>query len=303
MAQESSERMLNRDGTFNVVRHGMPIWDFVHPYHRLLRISWLAFFTLVIGCYAGVNILFGVAYLLCGPTALEGADLTTGWTHFLSAFFFSVQTLGTIGYGKITPSGLAPNILVAVEALVGLMGFALITGLLFARFSRPMARIAFSESAVISPYRDGKALMFRIANGRSNELTNVRATVTLVRFENHDGQRLRRFHQLELERDKVTFLPAQWVVVHPIGPESPLAKATKASLEDSDAELLILLSAVDETFSQTVQTRSSYKHQEVVWGARFRDVYSSSPQGLVMIDVRRLGEWDPAALPEDKTKL
>ena len=303
MAQESSERMLNRDGTFNVVRRGMPIWDFVHPYHRLLRISWLAFFSLVIGCYTGVNILFGVAYFLCGPSALDGADLTTGWTHFLSAFFFSVQTLGTIGYGKITPVGLASNILVAVEALVGLMGFALITGLLFARFSRPMARISFSESAVIAPYRDGTALMFRIANGRSNELTNVRATVTLVRFENQGGQRLRRFHQLELERDKVTFLPAQWVVVHPIGPGSPLAEATQTSLADSDAELLILLSAVDETFSQTVQTRSSYEHQEVVWGARFRDIYSSNSDGRVMIDVRRLGEWDPAPLPEVKTKL
>ncbi len=295
--------MLNRDGTFNVVRHGMPIWDFVHPYHRLLRISWLAFFTLVTGCYVGVNILFGVAYFLCGPSGLEGADLTTPWTHFLSAFFFSVQTLGTIGYGKITPAGLAPNILVAIEALAGLMGFALITGLLFARFSRPMARIAFSESAVIAPYRDGRALMFRIANGRTNELTNIQATVTVARFEDRGGQRLRRFHQLELERDKVTFLPTQWVVVHPIGPGSPLAEATETSLEDSDTEVLILLSAVDETFSQTVQTRSSYKHHELVWGARFRDIYSSDSEGRVMIDVRRLGEWDPAPLPGEETKL
>ncbi len=289
--------MLNRDGTFNVVRHGMPIWDFVHPYHRLLRISWTAFFAFAVAWYLVVNLLFAWAYLLCGPGALDGAESATPTARFTNAFFFSVQTLGTIGYGKISPSGLAANILVSIEALTGLLGFALITGILFARFSRPTTRIAFSDTAVVAPYRGGRGLMFRIANARPNELSDVHATVSLAFFEHRDGKRVRRFEQLRLERDGVTFLPTQWVIVHPIDAQSPLANMTQSAFEQSGAEVLILLSAVDETFSQSVQTRSSYKPHEVVWGARFRDIHVISEQGSVTIDIRRLGEWDDAALP------
>lgn len=291
--------MLNRDGTFNVTRRGMPVWDFVHPYHRLLAISWPAFFLLAAVVYLGANILFAGAYLLCGHGALEGVDAKTDSGRFLNAFFFSVQTLATIGYGRITPSGLAANLLVAIEALSGLLGFALITGIMFARFSRPMARIMFSTTAVVAPYRDGRALMFRIANGRTNELTDVRATVTVAYFEERDGKRLRRFHALRLERDVVMFLPTQWVVVHPMDGESPLAGFTESKLAESDAEVLILLSANDETFSQTVQTRSSYKHDEVVWGARFRDIFESDAAGGMVLDLSRLGEWDAAPLPPE----
>ena len=289
--------MINRDGSFNVTRHGMPVWDFLHPYHRLLRISWIAFFALVAGSYVAINLLFAWAYLLCGPGALEGAGTASESGSFADAFFFSVQTLATIGYGKITPSGLAANLVVAAEALAGALSFALITGILFARFSRPTARIAFSQTAIVAPYRDGRALMFRIANARSNELTDVRATVSLGMFEYRNGKRVRRFHQLALERDQVTFLPTQWVIVHPIDAQSPLAQSTKGSLEEADAEVVILLSGTDETFSQTVQTRSSYKHYEINWGARFRDIQILDGGGHVTLDVRRLHEWEPAELP------
>lgn len=295
--------MLNRDGTFNVVRHGMPLLDFVHPYHRLLRISWTAFFAFAAGWYFAANIVFACAYLLCGPHGLEGAEASTTGERFVNAFFFSVQTLGTIGYGKITPRGLAANILVSIEALTGLLGFALITGILFARFSRPTTRIAFSDTAIMAPYRGGSALMFRIANARPNELSDVHATVSIAYFEQCGAQRVRRFQTLALERDSVTFLPTQWVVVHPIDASSPLAGLSERAFEESGAEILILLSAVDETFSQTVQSRSSYKHHEVVWGARFQDIQSVDAQGRVELDIRRLGEWERSALPPREESL
>jgi inward rectifier potassium channel len=289
--------MLNRDGTFNVVRRGLPLWDRLHPYHRLLAISWPWFLALVGACYVAVNLLFAAGYTLCGPGSLDGIEARTGPGRFLHAFFFSVQTLATIGYGRITPVGWAANSLVALEALVGLMGFALITGILFARFSRPIARIAFSSHALIAPYREGRALMFRVANRRINELSDVQASVTLAWFEERDGKRTRRFHQLPLERDRVMFLPTQWVVVHPITEASPLHAASDRSAASADAEVLILMSATDETFSQTVQTRSSYKHDEIVWGARFKDIHATDSSGRVSLDISRVGEYEPAALP------
>lgn len=275
----------------------MPVWDFVHPYHRLLRISWTSFFLLAVVLYFAVNLLFAAAFLLCGPGALEGAEASTMGGRFAHAFFFSVQTLATIGYGRITPVGLVPNILVAIEALTGLLGFAVLTGVLFARFSRPTAHIVFSPSAIVAPYRGARALMFRIANARTNELTDLRATVSLARFEVHEGRRTRYFHPLRLERDQVTFLPGQWVIVHPIDSSSPLAIETAESLEASNAEIVILLSAMDETFSQTVQARCSYRHDELIVGARFRDIQTVEAGGRVILDVRRLGEWESVELP------
>lgn len=289
---------MNRDGSFNVVRGGVAWRDFFHPYHRLLTMSWGAFFGLIVVAYLAVNLTFALAYLACGTGALAGGESPSLVGRFGYAFFFSVQTLATIGYGKITPEGLAANLVVSVEALVGLLGFALATGLLFARFSRPSAKIVFSDVAVLAPYRDKTGLMFRLANARASELTDARVTVTLSREEENGGKRTRKFHQLELERTKVMFLPTQWVVVHPIDEASPLWGVAEGSFRGSDPEILILLTAMDETFSQTVLTRSSYKGSEVVWGARFRDIYEKHPNSSVYINLKRLGEVDRAALPE-----
>jgi inward rectifier potassium channel len=296
IAQMSQTRLMNRDGSFNVRRRGLSVLEFIHPYHKLLTISWPAFFLLTVASYFASNVAFAFAYLACGEGALAGGEASTFGGRFFNAFFFSVQTLATIGYGKITPAGILPNLVVSVEALAGLLGFALATGLLFARFSRPTAKIVFSSRAVIAPYRGGTGLMFRIANGRSNELTGVSAAVTLIRMETHDGKRSRKFHSLNLERTKVMFLALQWVVVHPMDESSPLWNVTEEEFFSGDPELAVLLTAVDETFSQTVLSRSSYKTGEMVWGARFRDIYETEPDGRVAIDVNRLGEIDPAGL-------
>lgn len=289
---------MNADGSFNVRRTGAPWRDFFHPYHLLLTVSWSTFFALVLAAYLAVNLLFACAYLLCGPGALAGAEASHPLGRFANAFFFSVQTIATIGYGRITPEGVAANLLVAIEALAGLLGFAFATGILFARFSRPTARVAFSARAIIAPYRGGTALMFRAANARRNELSDVTATVAMARLEPVNGKRSRRFYQLALERSRVTFLSTQWVIVHPIDETSPLWGVSEEAFRAADPEILVLVSAIDETFSQTVQVRRSYHGgAEFEWGARFRDIYEREGDGSLRIDVRRLGEADSAELP------
>jgi inward rectifier potassium channel len=273
ISRESRARLLNRDGSFNVARRGRPFWESFSAYHFMLTIPWWQFFSVAAGWYLLANAAFALGYLASGPNAL-GSE-TVGMEHhtFLRAFFFSVQTLSTIGYGHIVPIGLAANSLVTLESVVGLLGFAIITGLLFARFSKPNAKMLFSQHALIAPYRDIMAFEFRVANARHNELIEVSAKVLFTRFENVDGVRTRRFYPLSLERERVTFLPLTWTVVHPIDEASPMRGETSASLRDAQAEFLVLLSGFDETVSASVNQRTSYIFDEVLWGARFANAF------------------------------
>ncbi|HUL77977.1 MAG TPA: ion channel [Vicinamibacteria bacterium] len=297
VAQQARARFLNRDGSFNVVREGLSYLQSLSLYHALLTISWTRYFLASAAGYFAANLLFGSLYFLCGPGALHGTEGESAGERFADAFFFSVQTLATIGYGRVSPLGLAANLIVTVEALVGLLGFALVTGLLFARFSRPSAKFLFSEKAIIAPYQGGTALMFRIANARRNQLIEVNATVSLSWWEGGEGREVRRFHELALERRKVVFFPLHWVVVHPIDGASPLRGVTEEQFRASDPEVLILLTAVDETFAQTVHARTSYKQQEVVWGARFGDMFVSREDRRIAIDMRRLDQIVKVDLP------
>jgi inward rectifier potassium channel len=205
----------------------------------------------ITGAYFAVNLLFGTLFWLCGPRALEGGEAESESGRFMQAFFFSVQTLATIGYGGIHPRGYAANLLVTVEALVGLLILALATGFLFARVSRPTASILFSDQAVVGPYRQSTGFMFRIANLRQSQLIEVEATVSLSRLERVGTALVRKFYELPLERKRVVFFPLHWVIVHPIDEVSPLYGLDEEAFRASDPEIFILLTAVDETFSQT----------------------------------------------------
>jgi len=297
VSQQIRTRLLNRDGSFNVARKGLALQRAWNPFHELVTMSWTRFYLLVLGIYVVTNLLFASAFLLCGEGALLGAPGRTTAGRTLDAFFFSVQTLATIGYGRISPEGLAANTLVAIEALVGMMGFALATGLLFARFSRPIAQIIFSRQAVIAPYREITGFMFRIANERTSQLFEVEATVVMSRLEGEPSERVRKFNTLTLERSKVMFFPLHWIVVHPINEASPLFGLTAEQLLESEAEFLVLLTAVDETFSQAVHARSSYKAEEVAVGARFADMFQREGEALTGIDLRRIHDIEPASLP------
>jgi len=304
VSRESRQRLLNRDGSFNVERRGLGFWASFSLYHALLTISWTRFFLIFVSWYFVANSLFALAYLACGMKALGGSALGLDTHPFARAFFFSVETLSTIGYGNVTPEGLAANMVVTAEALSGLIGFAVVTGLLFARLSRPTAKILFSRHAVIAPYRDLTALEFRVANARSNELIEISAKVMLSRFEDVDGARTRRYYPLSLERDGVVFLPLTWTVVHPIDEASPLHGETAESLRDSQAEFLVLLKAFDEIFSTIVQTRVSYTMDEVIWNARFANAFmlgaaagfaESARRGKkVAVDMRQFDKIEPA---------
>src|SRR5262249_24479352 len=282
---------------FNVRREGLNVWQELSPYHYALTISWPKFISIVGAVYIASNILFALAYMACGAQAL------TGFQHgflgrFWIAFFFSVETIATIGYGNIVPVTLAANILMTVESLYGILAFALIAGIVFARFARPSAQIMFSENAVIAPYRDIKALMFRIVNERRTQIVDLHARVLLTRRKK-DGRDDREYIPLKLERPSVAFFPLSWTVVHPIDDDSPLREyRSERDLVSCDSEFLVLLNGFDETFSQTVHTRSSYRGDEVVWGARFRNMFNPpAPDGSISIDVRKIHDVERVPLP------
>ncbi|MFQ5350694.1 MAG: ion channel, partial [Thermoanaerobaculia bacterium] len=223
VADESRRRLLNRDGSFNVVRRGLGWRGTLSLYHSLLTLSWPRFLLLVLAGYLATHVVFAILYTLCGTEALTGLPAATLGEQLQRSFFFSVHTLSTIGYGQIVPATLGANLLMTAESIAGLFGLALVTGLVFARFSRPTADVVFSDNAVVAPYRGLTAFQFRIANRRRNQLVDLTARVHFTRLEGKKGERKRRFYDLELERRKVTFFPLSWTLVHPIDDDSPLA--------------------------------------------------------------------------------
>lgn len=285
------QRLVNRDGTFNQRRDGRSFLSSLSLYHFFLTMSWGRFLGIVTATYIAANAVFALGYLLCGAGSLAGADSSTMGGEFWKAFFFSVHTFATIGYGNIVPVGMAANLLVTLESLVGLLGFALGTGILFSRFSRPVAALLFSSRAVVAPYRGTTGFMFRLTNGRSNQIIELEAKVMFTRVEKN----VRKYDQLALERTKVVFFPLGWTVVHPIDEKSPLFGLTHQDLVERAAEFMILMTGIDETFSQTVHARTSYKASEVVHGYKFANMYKPlEADGVVRIDVRTLSDIVPA---------
>lgn len=293
VASSARERLLNPDGSFNVRRTGLGFWETFTPYHVLVTMSWPRFLALAATSFMAINFLFGVIYWSLGATALlsPGAEKFGG--PFLQAFFFSVETFATIGYGHVAPMGVAANMVMTAESLVGVLAQALVTGFTFARFARPTAAILFSNRALIAPYRGGTALMFRIANQRSNEIIELHAQVMMAKMDNTAVGRKRTFAPLTLERSRVVFFPLSWTVVHPIDEASPLWGVSEDRLLAMDAEILILLSGYDETFAQQVHTRSSFKASEVVWNAKFKNIFDAKVhEGDVALEVSRVHEYE-----------
>src|SRR4051812_35095624 len=292
LSRESEQRLLNRDGTFNVQREGIGFWQTLNLYHLLLSISWPKFFGLVFGFYGVVNTLYALAYLACGQRALLGdVGVSNG---FLRAFLFSVETSSTIGYGNLVVTGVAPNLIMVAEVLFAIISFAVITGVVFARFSRPVARILYSERAVVAPFQGGKAFMFRVVNARNNQIIELKAKLIFTRFEEKHGERIRQYYTLGLERPSVTFFPLAWTVVHAIDETSPLHGISERELQESRAEFLILLAGIDETSSEPVHSRSSYTPDEIVWNARFASVFVPPTEDKkVTIDLARFHQVEP----------
>jgi inward rectifier potassium channel len=289
VARGTRRRLLNRDGTFNVTLEGLDPLASMSLYHWLLTISWPKFLAFISATYIVLNGFFAFAFLGLGPDALQSTTGSFATEPFYRAFFFSVDTFATIGYGNIIPVGVAANTLVTIEALLNITLVALVTGVIFARFSRPSTKIIYSRNAIVAPYRGINALEFRIANARRNQLIEVQVQAILTKVERIAGATVRKFYDLPLERNRVVFFPLSWTVVHPIDDSSPMAGLTHADLVEADAELLVLLIGTDETVSQTVHSRSSYEAQEIVWGAKFANMLlRSETEGIMGMDLDRI---------------
>jgi inward rectifier potassium channel len=286
-------RAINKDGSFNVARRGTN-WRDIHPYLHLISLPWPKFLALVFLAYLAVNSIFATFYYALGPGHLRGGDAPDRLDRFLNAFFFSAHTLTTVGYGNIAPATVPANILAATEALIGLLGFALATGILFGRFSRPSARIGFSDRALIAPYEPRNSLQFRIVNRRPNALMEVGATVILMQVEGEQGKQKRVFQTLSLEREVIDFLALTWTIVHPIDESSPLFGKSSEDLEQKQAEVIVLLKAFDETFSQSVRARYSYRFDEIAWNAKFIPAFDFDETGSMVLNINKVGNYAPA---------
>jgi inward rectifier potassium channel len=273
-------RWLTRDGQVNTIRKGSPRFSWSDLYHFWLTLPWTTFLLLVSLLYLLSNTLFAIAYL-AGGDCIQNARPGS----FADAFFFSVQTMATIGYGAMSPSTVYANAIVTVEALVGLFGVAMVTGLAFARFSMPSARVLFSKVAAIAPYDRVPTLMFRVANERRNLIVEAQINVTLVRNEvTAEGQFMRRFHDLQLVRRQTPVFALTWTVMHPIERHSPLYGMTPETLVAQEAEIVVTLTGIDETVSQIIHARHSYTAREIRWNMRFVDIMSRTPDGRRSID-------------------
>ena len=282
-------RTINADGSFNVKRTGLH-WRDANPYLMLIDTTWTRFLLVVLLGFLAVNMIFASLYLMIGIKSLKGLESDMG--PFANAFFFSVHTLTTVGYGNVYPEGVGANTISALEAATGLMVFAIATGLLYGRFSRPSARLIYSKNALIAPYQDGTSLQFRITNARRNVLINMQARIVLMTVDSSNGELSRNFIDLPLERRSIYFFALTWTVVHPIDAASPFFGKTREDLARLEAELLVLIEGFDDTFSQVVHSMYSYRYDEIVWGAKFVPAFKVDSKGDLVVEVDRLDEMN-----------
>ncbi|MCB9034813.1 MAG: potassium transporter [Chitinophagales bacterium] len=296
-ATNNRVRMIRADGSFNVRRKGQSFGAWFNIFHRLTTMKALPFIAIVAFTYFIVNLLFAMIYYIIGTEFLNGIQSQTNYIHpFWSAFFFSSQTLTTVGYGHISPIGMITNGVAAVESLLGLMMFAIITGLLYGRFSRPTPKIKFSNNIIIAPYLDINGLMFRLINERNNQLINVKADVSLSRNEvDSNGKTSRKYYNLSLERELIKFFATSWTVVHPITEDSPLYQATPKSIAESDTEILIAIEGINDTYADPVHVRMSYLYKEFLWSKKFVPILSDEDNTYI-VDINKIDDMIDAPL-------
>ncbi|AUT00559.1 ATP-sensitive inward rectifier potassium channel 10 [Nostoc sp. CENA543] len=277
------------NGQFEIL--GMGAWYsyWRDPYHLLLTIPWSGFIVLICTFYVAINTLFALLYLAGGDCI---ANAQPG--SFLDKFFFSVQTLASIGYGAMYPKTTYANIIVTIEAMIGLIGIAVMTGLAFARFSRPTARVVFSRVAVITPHEGVPTFMFRTANQRRNFILEAHMRVYLMRDEiTAEGTFIRRFHDLKLVRNQTPSFSLSWLLMHPIDEFSPFYGMTAEQLLQTNTSIVISLSGIDETVSQVVHARHIYAANDIIWNSRFVDIFHHSNNGHRYIDYKHFHDVLP----------
>ncbi|HKP65550.1 MAG TPA: ion channel [Casimicrobiaceae bacterium] len=288
MADSEEKRSITIDvGPTRVTKLGVGGFRWNDLYHVILSVSWPVFFSTAIGVYLIVNVVFALVYYVVGGVSNA--------TTFLDYFFFSIQTLATVGYGNMSPATTPAHWIATAEIITGLLTIAIITSLVFARFSKPTARIVFSRLAVIVPYNDTPTLMVRVANQRGSYIFEAAASIALVCSERSlEGHTLRRFHKLKLERTRSPLFALTWLLMHRIDETSPMHGLTADDIAGGDMRLIVTLSGMDETFAANVTARHHYAHEDILFGHRFVDMFSEQggPRDLHE-DMRRFHEVEP----------
>lgn len=297
-ANAEGGRLVNKDGSINLRKTGLSFLERWSIYHALLRLRRSKFIMLVFAFYTVLNIFFAFVYVAIGTEYLKGTEITNSVLYqFQQAFFFSSQTLTTVGYGHISPSGLLANIIASLESFIGILSFALVTGLFFARFSRPKAYLRFSEHMIIAPYKSSTALMFRVASQKNNHLTNAEAQVTCALHVIEDGKKTTKFFQLPLEIVTINSLAISWTVVHPIDEQSPFYGLTESDLKKADLEVMPSIKAFDDYYANTVQQRTSFTSKDLVYGAKFLPTFQRSEDGSsTILELDKLSHYERVTL-------
>ena len=297
VTERNRGRFLNKDGSPNSRKYGLGGQAWQRLYLAALAASWPAFLTWIVGLALLLAGIFAIGYRSLGPTALTGTDPLALADPFFAAFTFSVGVLTGVGTGPVIPVGSTANWLTILESITGLVALALGGGLTLARLARPRAHLRFSQRAVVAPYNGGTGLMFRVVNAELGELSGAQVRVNFVWYEDEAGKKVRGFHELPLARDRVEFFTLHWTVVHPIDANSPLYGVTREALHDGKGEFLVMITAHEETFSTRVTARTSYLYDEVVFDAKFADVFVDSPDGVITVDLDRLDRIERLSVP------
>lgn len=295
--ENEGDRLLNKDGSFNVRKTGLQFLERFNVFHWLIKMSWFRFFVIMFISYITINLAFASLYFLAGIEGLSGDHSNSILDQFLDAFYFSTQTLTTVGYGYFSPIGEFHSLLASFESFIGLMSFAMATGLLYGKFSKPKSGIIYSKNALISPYREeGKGLMIRIANAKDNQLINLSATLIISWINISPKGNTRKYYFLKLEMSKVDLLATSWTLVHPIDEDSPIYEMTIDDLKSKNVEIIVQLQGYDESYSQEIHSRTSYKSEEIIWGAKFISIMGHDKDGSILkldgLDLYELTEFD-----------
>ncbi len=297
LSNDKQTRLINKDGTYNYVRKGLPFSETFNIYHKLIESSTLQIISVIFGWYLAMNFIFVSLYYAAGIEGINGMKHGSTLEEFWEVYFFSAQTLTTVGYGRVNPMGALTGAITSLEALVGLMSFAIITGLLFARFSKAPSMILFSKNGLIAPFnwngKDIPAFMFRTANRLSTNLMNMKAQVSLRILEaDEQGELKIKFYGLTLERETITFFPSNWTIVHPIDENSPLYGLSKEEMEIAKPEFLVILNGFDETFDQNIFERTSYSYNDLIWGAKFVKIFDFNENGQGVVDLGKINNYE-----------
>lgn len=290
-------RFINKSGNANVKKSGIDLLDSISWYHTMLNIPRWKFMFIIVSFYFTVNLLFAEIYFLIGVEHLNGIHALSSLDKFGQAFFFSIQTFTTVGYGHISPSGFLTSFVASVEALFGLLSFAIVTGLFYGRFSKPKAFIRFSENALIAPYQNGTALMLRMTPFKNTNLTEAEAKITLGMTIEEEGKMVNKFYTLDLEMAKVNTLSLSWTLVHPITENSPLYNFTKEDFKNNIGEIIVYVKAFDDMFSTSVIKRTSYTFSEITFGAKFNPMFSRShDENKTILHIDKLNSFERVEL-------